>query len=73
MERKPSDADGVVNHEGDDVGAGIATSVPCCSPCLLIEGLFSSETLCLAGDPAGDVHLGCCLSYPLWQMTWPRY
>ena len=67
VERKPSDADGDVNHEGD-------ASEPVLRHLFLLFTMFimRSERL-LTGDPAGDVHLGWCLSYPQWHMTWPRY
>ena len=66
VEAKPSDADGEPKHEGDD------SEPVCCAS-------FQPKCLCmgrpvalLAVDPAGDVHLGCCLSNPLWHLTWPN-
>ena len=65
VEAKPSDADGEPKHDEDDsepVSPWIY--LPLCR-CMRRPAAF------LAVDPAGDVHLGCCLSNPLWHLTWP--
>ena len=65
VERKPSDSDGEANHEGD-------ASEPVLRHLFLPFIMFIGRAESLpTGDPAGDVHLGCCLSDPLWHMTWP--
>ena len=65
IEPKPSDADGEPKHDDDD-------SDPVTSPSSLpFHSRMGRPAASLPVDPAGDVHLGCCLSNPQWHLTWP--